>query len=112
MALVARSICLSYDENAVICNNMSHQNFRKWVQFRSPFLLQDDVRMKLRSNERKLSYTKLIGDPGKFHHSKSAKSGLILCGWEVNASKNFAKAIIPKVLACYNIGLLTVCEIN
>lgn len=96
MALAARLICVSYDDNAGMCNNSSHQNLKKWVQWRSPFLFQDDVRMGIRFNKRRLSYTKFIGASERFNYCKSEKSGLISCGWEVNSSKRNTNAIIPK----------------
>ncbi|XP_021772752.1 violaxanthin de-epoxidase, chloroplastic [Chenopodium quinoa] len=96
MALVARSICLSYDDFAGMCNNVSHPNFKKWVRLRKPFLVQDDVRMKIGFNERKVSYSKFIGASKKFHHRNPAKSGLISCGWEVKSSKVMSNAVIPK----------------
>ncbi|KNA17540.1 hypothetical protein SOVF_078990 [Spinacia oleracea] len=109
MALVARSICVSYDEIAGICNNVSHRNFKKWVQWKNPFLFQDDARRNIRFNDRKLSCTKFIGASEKLQHSKSPKSGLISCGWEVNSSKVVSNAVIPKK---WNLLKLKVVEVT
>ncbi|CAO2836593.1 unnamed protein product [Amaranthus hypochondriacus] len=109
MALVARSICLSYDENGGLYNNNSHLSFKKWVQLRNPFICQDDVRMKVSFNWRNLSCNRLIGASRKSHHSKLAKSGLISCRWEVNSSKITSNDIIPKK---WNLFKLKVVEVT
>ena len=97
MACFARSVQLSCDENVGL-RSFSRCNFKRWSQGRNPIIFQDVTRMKMRCRGRKLTYTKLMGAPANFHHSKLGNSGVISCRLEENSSNIVANAGMPKVL--------------
>lgn len=96
MALVARSIRLSYDDNIGLCNISQNRFTTKWFQWRNPFLFQDVVRMKLKYNGRKLSCAKLIVRSKNFRGSKSTDLRPISNGLEVDSSEIIANAVTSK----------------
>lgn len=111
MALIARSVHLSYDENALLCN-ISQHNFRNWSQGRNPILSQDVFRMKMRYRGTKLSYINLIGPSRNSYRSKLGNSGLISCGLEehsseINSNSN-SNVGIPKKWNPFALGFLKV----
>ncbi|XP_074307875.1 violaxanthin de-epoxidase, chloroplastic [Silene latifolia] len=106
MALVARSILVSYDENI----GLPQLNFKKWVQEgRNPLRFQDVGRIKVRFNGRKqFVFSKLIAKSENLHRCKSKPSRIISCNTQVNSLKIIADAIIPKKWSTLRMQLVNV----